>query len=169
MLTDLQQRGVKDIFIATTDGLTGFSDAVRAVFPHTEIQRCVIHQIRNSLRYVSWSNRKPFVRDLKLVYQAPNRETADRQLQHLEEKWQDKYAMAIRSWKNHWDELSTFFDYPAEIRRLIYTNNAIEGYNRQLRKVTKNKAVFPTERAVRKLLFLASANITKKWSMPIGL
>jgi len=168
VLTDLQQRGVKDIFIATTDGLTGFSDAVRAVFPHTEIQRCVIHQIRNSLRYVSWSDRKPFVRDLKLVYQAPNRETAERQLQHLEEKWQDKYAMAIRSWKNHWDELSTFFDYPAEIRRLIYTNNAIEGYNRQLRKVTKNKAVFPTERAVRKLLFLASANITKKWSMPIA-
>ena len=105
------------------------------------------------MRYVSWSDRKPFVRDLKLVYQAPNRETAERQLQHLEEKWQDKYTMAIRSWKNHWDELSTFFDYPAEIRRLIYTHNAIEGHNRQLRKVTKNKAVFPTEQAVRKLLF----------------
>lgn len=167
VLTDLQQRGVHDIFIATMDGLTGFSDAIHAVFPKTEIQRCVIHQIRNSLRYVTWADRKAFVRDLKLIYQAANREIAETELQHLEETWSAKYGMAVRSWQNNWVELSTFFDYPAEIRRLIYTNNAIEGYNRQLRKVTKNKAVFPTPQAVRKLLYLAHTNITKKWSMPI--
>ena len=167
MLTDLQQRGVHDIFIATMDGLTGFSDAIHAVFPKTEIQRCVIHQIRNSLRYVTWADRKAFVRDLKLIYQAANREIAETELRHLEETWSAKYGMAVRSWQNNWVELSTFFDYPAEIRRLIYTNNAIEGYNRQLRKVTKNKAVFPTPQAVRKLLYLAHTNITKKWSMPI--
>lgn len=167
VMTDLQQRGVKDIFIATMDGLTGFSEAVHAVFPHTEIQRCIIHQIRNSLRYVTWTDRKEFVKDLKLVYQAPNRETAESELQHLEDKWHNSYAVAVRSWQNNWAELSTFFDYPAEIRRLIYTNNAIEGYNRQLRKVIKTKSVFPTEQAVRKLLYLVNRNITKKWSKPI--
>lgn len=167
VISDLQNRGVQDIFIATMDGLTGFSDAVHAVFPNTEVQRCIVHQIRNSLRYVSWKDRKAFVTDLKTVYQAANRETAETQLQHLAEKWNDKYAFAIRSWENNWDELSTFFNYPAEIRRLIYTNNAIEGYNRQLRKVTKNKAVFPSSQAVRKLLYLANVNITKKWSMPL--
>jgi len=167
VISDLQNRGVQDIFIATMDGLTGFSDAVHAVFPKTEVQRCIVHQIRNSLRYVSWKDRKAFVTDLKTVYQATNRETAETQLQHLAEKWNDKYIFAVRSWENNWDELSTFFNYPAEIRRLIYTNNAIEGYNRQLRKVTKNKAVFPSPQAVRKLLYLANVNITKKWSMPL--
>ena len=147
--------------------MTGFSDAVHAVFPKTEIQRCIIHQIRNSLRYVSWKDRKAFVHDLKTVYQAPNREVAETNLLHLGEKWNDKYAMAVRSWENNWDELSTFFNYPAQIRRLIYTNNAIEGYNRQLRKVTKTKAVFPTPQAVRKLLYLANVNITKKWTKPL--
>lgn len=167
VMSDLQNRGVQDIFIATMDGLTGFSEAVHAVFPKTEVQRCIVHQIRNSLRYVSWKDRKAFVTDLKTVYQATNRETAETQLLHLAEKWNDKYTFAVRSWENNWDELSTFFNYPAEIRRLIYTNNAIEGYNRQLRKVTKNKAVFPTSQAVRKLLYLANANIIKKWSMPL--
>ena len=167
VISDLQSRGVQDIFIATTDGLTGFSDAIHAVFPQTEVQRCIVHQIRNSLRYVSWKDRKAFVTDLKTVYKAANRETAETQLLHLAEKWNDKYAFAVRSWENNWDELSTFFNYPAEIRRLIYTNNAIEGYNRQLRKVTKNKAVFPTAQAVRKLLYLANVNITRKWSMPL--
>jgi len=167
VMSDLQNRGVQDIFIATMDGLTGFSDAVHAVFPQTEVQRCIVHQIRNSLRYVSWKDRKSFVADLKTVYQAVNREIAERQLQHLAEKWNDKYAFAVRSWENNWVELTTFFNYPAEIRRLIYTNNAIEGYHRQLRKVTKNKAVFPTAEAVRKLLYLANANITKKWTMPL--
>lgn len=167
VITDLQNRGVQDIFIACMDGLTGFSDAVHAVFPKTEIQRCIIHQIRNSLRYVSWKDRKAFVHDLKTVYQAPNREVAETNLLHLGEKWNDKYAMAVRSWENNWEELSTFFNYPAEIRRLIYTNNAIEGYNRQLRKVTKTKSVFPTPQAVRKLLYLVNVNITKKWTKPL--
>jgi transposase-like protein len=167
VITDLQNRGVEDIFIACMDGLTGFSDAVHAVFPKTEIQRCIIHQIRNSLRYVSWKDRKAFVHDLKTVYQAPNREVAETNLLHLGEKWNDKYAMAVRSWENNWDELSTFFNYPTEIRRLIYTNNAIEGYNRQLRKVTKTKSVFPTPQAVRKLLYLVNVNITKKWTKPL--
>jgi len=167
VITDLQNRGVQDIFIATMDGLTGFSDAVHAVFPKTEIQRCIIHQIRNSLRYVSWKDRKAFVHDLKSVYQAPNREAAESNLLHLGEIWNDKYAMAVRSWESNWDELSTFFNYPAQIRRLIYTNNAIEGYNRQLRKVTKTKAVFPTSQAVRKLFYLANVNITKKWTRPL--
>jgi len=167
VLTDLQNRGVQDIFIATTDGLTGFSDAIHAVFPHTEIQRCVIHQIRNSLRYVSWKDNKAFVKDLKAVYQAPNRETAETNLLHLGEKWNNQYPMAVRSWENNWEELSTFFNFPAEIRRLIYTNNAIEAYHRQLRKVTKNKAVFPTPQAVRKLLYLANVHITKKWTRPL--
>jgi transposase-like protein len=167
VMSDLQNRGVQDIFIATMDGLTGFSDAVHAVFPKTDVQRCIVHQIRNSLRYVAWKDRKVFVTDLKTVYKAANRETAESQLRYLAEKWHEKYAFAIRSWENNWDELSTFFNYPAEIRRLIYTNNAIEGYNRQLRKVTKNKAVFPTTQAVRKLLYLANFNITKKWTKPL--
>lgn len=167
VLSDLQNRGVEDIFVASVDGLTGFSEAIYAVFPQTEVQRCIIHQIRNSLRYVSWKDRKAFVQDLKSVYQAPNREAAEANLQRLGEQWNDKYAIAVRSWENHWDELSTFFDYPAEIRRMIYTTNSIEGYNRQLRKVTKNKASFPTTQAVRKLLFLANVDITKKWTRPI--
>jgi transposase-like protein len=167
VLTDLQNRGVQDIFIATTDGLTGFSDAIQAVFPRTEVQRCVIHQIRNSLRYVSWKDSKDFVKDLKAVYQAPNREAAETNLLRLGEKWNDKYPVAVRSWENNWEELSTFFNFPAEIRRLIYTNNAIEAYHRQLRKVTKTKAVFPTPQAVRKLLYLANVNITKKWTRPL--
>ena len=167
VLTDLQNRGVKDIFIATTDGLTGFSDAIQAVFPNTEIQRCVIHQIRTSLRYVAWKDNKAFVKDLKAVYKAPNRETAETNLLHLDEKWNDQYPMAVRSWENNWAELSTFFNFPAEIRRLIYTNNAIEAYHRQLRKVTKTKAVFPTSQAVRKLLYLANVHITKKWTRPL--
>jgi putative transposase len=167
IMTDLQNRGVEDILIATMDGLTGFTDAVHSVFPHTQVQRCVIHQIRNSLRYVSYKDSKAFVSDLKAVYQAPTREAAEANLQRLAEQWNDKYAMAVRSWQNNWAELSTYFDFPAQIRRLIYTNNAIEGYNRQLRKVTKNKASFPTEQAVRKLLYLANVHITKKWTRPI--
>jgi transposase-like protein len=167
ILTDLQNRGVEDILIATMDGLTGFTEAVEAVFPQTLVQRCIIHQIRNSLRYVSYKDSKAFVNDLKTIYQAPTREAAEANLQRLDEQWSDKYATAVRSWQNNWIELSTFFDFPAQVRRLIYTNNNIEGYNRQLRKVTKNKASFPTEQAVRKLLFLANVHITKKWTRPI--
>jgi putative transposase len=168
VITDLQNRGVQDIFIASMDGLTGFSEALHAVFPQTEVQRCIIHQIRNSLRYVSWKDRKAFVQDLKQVYRAANREAGEANLVSLREKWGDKYAIAVRSWENNWEELATFFDYSAEIRRLIYTTNTIEGYNRQLRKVTKNKASFPSREAVRKLLYLANVNIVKKWTRPIS-
>jgi putative transposase len=167
VVTDLQNRGVQDIFIAAIDGLQGFKDAIQAVFPQTQIQRCIIHQIRNSLKYVSWKDKKAFTADLKKVYKAPNREEAETQLLHLGETWNPKYAMAVRSWENNWEDLTTFFDYPAEIRRLIYTTNTIEGYNRQLRKVTKNKASFPSDEAARKLLFLAHQNIAKKWTRPI--
>ena len=167
VITDLQSRGVKDIFIACLDGLSGFKDAVLAVFPQTQIQRCVIHQIRNSLKYITWTDRKAFMVDLKEVYQAATRESAEAHLHQLGEKWSDKYAVAIRSWQNNWEDLATFFAYPAEIRRLIYTTNSVEGYHRQLRKVTKSKSVFPTPEAARKLLFLANRDILKKWTMPI--
>lgn len=167
VVTDLQGRGVQDIFIACMDGLSGFRDAVLAVFPRTQIQRCIIHQIRNSLKYVTWTDRKNFMADLRLVYQAATREAAEAQLRQLHEKWGDKYAIAIRSWQNNWEDLSTFFAYPAEIRRLIYTTNSVEGYHRQLRKVTKSKGAFPTPQAARKLLFLAHREILKKWTMPI--
>jgi transposase-like protein len=167
VITDLQNRGVKDIFIACMDGLSGFKEAVLAVFPQTQIQRCVIHQIRNSLKYITWTDRKAFMLDLKEVYQAATRESAEAHLRQLGEKWGDKYAVAIRSWQNNWEDLATFFAYPAEIRRLIYTTNAVEGYHRQLRKVTKSKSIFPTPEAARKLLFLANRDILKKWTMPI--
>ena len=167
VITDLQNRGVKDILIAAMDGLSGFADALHAVFPQTQVQRCIIHQIRASLKYVSWSDRKAFVRDLKAVYKAPNREAAEANLERLDETWSGKYAIAVRSWQDNWEQLSTFFDYPAEIRRLIYTTNAIEGYNRRLRKVTKNKASLPNPQAVRKLLYLANVHILKKWTRPI--
>lgn len=167
VITDLQTRGVQDIFIACMDGLSGFKEAVLAVFPQTQIQRCIIHQIRNSLKYVTWNDRKAFMVDLKQVYQAATRESAEANLQQLAEKWGDKYAVAIRSWQNNWEDLATFFAYPAEIRRLIYTTNSVEGYHRQLRKVTKTKSIFPTPEAARKLLFLANRDILKKWTMPI--
>jgi putative transposase len=167
VITDLQSRGVKDILIACMDGLTGFKDAVLAVFPKTDIQRCIIHQIRNSLKYIPWKDRKVFVADLKTIYQAPTREAAEGNLRKLKEKWGSQYTVAVRSWENNWDDLATFFDFPAEIRRMIYTTNTVEGYNRQLRKVTKSRASFPTVEAVRKLLFLANRDIIKKWTMPI--
>jgi transposase-like protein len=167
VITDLQTRGVQDIFIACMDGLSGFKEAVLAVFPQTQIQRCIIHQIRNSLKYITWMDRKAFMLDLKTVYQAATRESAEAHLRQLADKWADKYAVAIRSWENNWEDLSTFFAYPAEIRRLIYTTNSVEGYHRQLRKVTKSKSIFPTPEAARKLLFLANRDILKKWIMPI--
>jgi putative transposase len=167
VVTDLQTRGVQDIFIAAIDGLTGFKDVIQSVFPKTKVQRCIIHQIRYSLKYVVWKDRKAFVADLKTVYQAATREEAEANLQKLEQTWKNKYAAAVRSWQNNWDDLATFFEFPKEIRRLIYTTNTVEGYHRQLRKVTKNKGSFPTEQAVRKLLYLATMDITKKWTAPI--
>jgi len=168
VVTDLQSRGLKDILIACMDGLSGFKQAVLAVFPNTQIQRCIIHQIRNSLKYVSWTDRKAFMVDLRKVYQAPTLEAAETNLAKLSDQWRSKYAVAIRSWENNWQDLTTFFAYPADIRRMIYTTNTVEGYNRQLRKVIKTKGGFPNGEAVRKLLFLATRDITKKWTMPIS-
>lgn len=168
VLTELQNRGVDDILIACVDGLTGFPQAIEAIFPQAIVQRCVIHQIRHTLRYVTWADQKEFMKDLKRVYQANSREEAEVNLLELGDKWGKTYPAAIRSWENNWLELSAYFDYPSEIRRLIYTTNIIEGYNRQLRKVTKNKSIFPTPKSVRKLLYLAHTNIQKKWSMPIA-
>ncbi len=167
VITDLQNRGVEDVFIAAVDGLQGFSDAIHAIFPQTEVQRCIIHQIRYSLKYVTWADRKAFTVDLKTVYQAATREEAEANLLKLEEAWRSKYGAAVKSWQNNWEELATFFQFPKEIRRLIYTTNMVEGYHRQLRKVTKNKSSFPTPQSARKLLYLATMDITKKWSGPI--
>jgi transposase-like protein len=167
VVTDLQGRGVQDIFIACIDGLTGFKDAIQAVFPHTQIQRCLVHQVRQSLTYVAWKDRKAFTADLKTIYQAPNREAAEEKLLELAEKWSGTYPMAVRSWENNWEDLATMFEYTGEIRRLIYTTNAVEGYNRQLRKVTKTKGAFPTDEAARKLLFLVNRDITRKWTAPV--
>jgi transposase-like protein len=167
VLGQLQARGVQDVLIACVDGLTGFKEAIQAVFPRARIQRCVLHAIRNSLKYVTYTEQDAFMRDLKPVYQAPSRDAAELALLHLSETWGDKYRVAVRLWETHWAELSTCFDFPPEIRRLIYTNNAIEGYNRQLRKVTKNKTVFPTEESVRKSFYLAHRDIAQKWTMPL--
>jgi putative transposase len=168
VITDLQSRGVKDILIACMDGLTGFKEAVLAVFPQTDIQRCIIHQIRNSLKYISWKDKKAFIVDLKAIYQAPTREVAEGNLRKLHENWSSQYAVSVRSWENNWEDLATFFDYPADIRRMIYTTNTVEGYNRQLRKVTKSRGSFPTGEAVRKLLFLANRDIVKNWTNPMA-
>jgi transposase-like protein len=166
VVTDLQARGVQDIFLACVDGLSGFKAAIQAVFPKTQIQRCIIHQVRHSLTYVTWKDRKAFVRDLRAIYQAPTREAAETELLQLSEKWGQTYAVAVRSWEANWEDLATMFDYPPDIRRLIYTTNTIEGYNRQLRKVIKTKGAFPTADAARKLLFLVTRDVTRKWTMP---
>ena len=167
VMTDLQNRGVEDIFIASVDNLTGFDAAIRAVFPETQIQGCVIHQIRASLRFVSWKDRKAFTSDLKTIYKAATLEEAEANLIRLEEVWGGKYAIGVRSWQQNWDRLSTFFQFSTEIRRLIYTTNTVEGYNRQLRKVTKTKSSFPSQEATRKLLYLVNRDITRKWDKAI--
>ena len=167
VVTDLQGRGVEDILIACIDGLTGFKEAIHAVFPKTQIQRCIIHQVRQSLQYVSWKDRKAFVADLRLIYQAPTREAGEERLLELGERWGDKYVVAVRSWERNWEDLATMYEYPAEIRRLIYTTNTVEGYNRQVRKVVKTKGALPNEDAARKLLFLVNREITKDWTASI--
>ncbi len=167
VLTDLQTRGVQDIYIAAVDGLNGFKDAIQSIFPKTKVQRCIIHQIRQSLKYITWKDKKAFTKDLKTIYKAPTREEAEANLVRLGETWGSKYAAAVRSWETNWEELATFFEFPKEIRRLIYTTNTVEGYNRQLRKVIKNKSSFPTPEAIRKQLYLATRDITKKWNAPI--
>jgi putative transposase len=167
VLTDLRNRGVADIFICCVDGLKGFPEAIEAVFPQTQIQSCIIHQIRNSLKYLASKDQKAFLADLKTVYTAPTREQAEQNLEKLADVWGQKYPLVIRSWQANWERLSTFFQYAPEIRRLIYTTNTLEGFNRQLRKVTKNRSVFPTDESLRKLLWLATNDIMKKWTKPV--
>lgn len=164
VLNEIKNRGVQDIMIVSVDGLTGFVDAIGAVFPKAEIQRCIVHQIRYTTKFVSYKDIKPFMKDLKSVYQADTEELALSALDVLEENWGKKYPSSIASWRNNWPQLSTYFKYPTEIRKIIYTTNSIENYNRQLRKVTKNRTVFPTDDALFKLLYLAMIDITKKWT-----
>lgn len=167
VLNDLKQRGVQDILIACVDGLTGFPEAIKGVFPKTEVQLCIVHQIRNSLKYVASKNQKEFMKDLKEVYQAPNKDTAEYNLLQLEEKWGEKYPMVIKSWKTNWEHLSHYFQYSGEIRKLIYTTNAIEGFHRQVRKYTKTKGAFTSETALFKLIYCAIQKIAEKWTAPL--
>ena len=167
VLNDLKQRGVQDILIVCVDGLTGFPEAIKGVFPKTEVQLCIVHQIRNSLKYVASKNQKEFMIDLKEVYQAPNKDTAEYNLLKLEEKWGEKYPMVIKSWQSNWEHLSHFFQYSGEIRRLIYTTNAIEGFHRQVRKYTKTKGAFTSESALFKLVYCAIQKIAERWTAPL--
>ena len=164
VLNSLRNRGVEDIFIACTDNLTGFSNAIEAVFPRTDIQNCIIHQLRNSSKYVSYKDLKALMADLKQVYAAVDEPSAEAALDRFAERWDKKYPKISASWRENWANLSTYFKFPEELRRLIYTTNAIEGFNRQLRKVTKSKAVFPTDDSLFKMLYLAMLDITKKWT-----
>lgn len=168
VLTDLQNRGVEDIMICCVDGLKGFPDAIQSVFPHTAVQLCVVHQIRNSIKYVGSKHQKEFLKDLKRVYGAVSKEAAETELDDLEAKWGEQYPIVIKSWRDNWERLTEFFQYTKEIRRLIYTTNTVEGYHRQIRKVTKNKGVFPSDTALEKLVYLAYRNIKEKWTMPLS-
>ena len=164
VLNSLKNRGVEDIFIACTDNLNGFSAAIEAVYPKTEIQNCIIHQLRNSSKYVAYKDLKALMADLKAVYGAADEPTALDALDVFSEHWDKKYPKISQSWRANWANLSTYFKFPQELRRLIYTTNTIEGFNRQLRKVTKSKSVFPTDDSLFKILYLAMTDITKKWT-----
>ena len=164
IMNGLKNRGVEDILIAYVDGLNGFPQAIEAVYPKTEIQQCIIHQIRNSTKFVSYKDIKKLMADLKLVYAAPTEETALNELELFKDKWDSKYPKIYKSWNDNWAILSTYFKYPEAVRRLIYITNAIEGFNRQLRKVTKSKTVFPSDDSLLKMLYLATMDITKKWT-----
>ena len=165
ILTDLKNRGVKDVLIFSVDGLPGFKEAISASYPQSVVQRCIIHQLRNTFKYVSYKDSKELMKDFKLVYKAINESEALSALDVVEEKWGKKYPTAIRIWKDNWDVISPFFNFPQEIRTIMYTNNIIEGVNRQFRKVTKTKSTFPSDESLLKLLYLASQNIMKKWTI----
>ncbi len=167
VLTDLNNRGLKDILIACTDNLKGFTDAILSVFPKAQVQLCIVHQIRNSLKYVASKDQKEFMRDLKLVYRATGKEVAEDRLSDLEEKWGGKYPVVIESWQRNWEHLSQYFQYTEPIRKIIYTTNAVEGFHRQVRKVTKTKGAFTSDMALLKLVYLATRNIEKKWTSPL--
>ncbi len=164
VLNEIRNRGTEDIFIISVDGLTGFVDAIGAVYPRAEIQRCIVHQIRYTTKFVSYKDSKAFMADLKGVYQAATLEQAEEGLDTLEVNWGSKYPSSVSSWRNNWPQISTYFKYPQELRRLIYTTNQIENFNRQLRKVTKTRTIFPSDDALFKLLYLATTDITEKWT-----
>ena len=167
VLTDLKARGVEDILITATDNLNGFTQTIRSVFPESKTQICVVHQIRNACKYVVWKDRKAFSSDMRHIYTAPTKDAAKAALEDFAQKWEGKYLYAIQSWRNNWDELTVFFEFPIEIRKIIYTTNLIENLNGKIRKYTKNKMSFPTDDAVLKSVYLALKEATKKWSMPI--
>jgi putative transposase len=167
VLNDLRARGLEDILIASIDGLKGFPEAIAEVFPKTEIQLCIVHQIRNSLKYVVSKDQKAFMRDLKLVYRASSRELAEHHLLELDEKWGKKYPAVLKSWHSNWERLSAYFKYPEELRRMIYTTNIIEGFHRQIRKYTKNKGAFVSENALIKLIYCACQKVMEKWTQPM--
>lgn len=167
VLSHLQQRGVKDILIACIDNLKGFAEAIASIFPRTEVQTCVVHQIRNSLKYIAAKDQKAFMAELKPVYQAVSLEQAEQQFEILEAKWSKKYPLVIDSWRRNWSKLTTYFKYPQGIRKMIYTTNIIEGFHRQIRKVTKTKGAFTSDMSLLKLIYLATMNIQKRWTMPL--
>ncbi len=167
VLTDLNNRGLEDILIASVDGLKGFPEAIKTIFPQTEVQLCVVHQIRNSLKYVASKDQKEFMRDLKLVYQATTKELAEDELLKLDEKWGKKYPIVLQSWQNKWENLSYYFKYPKEIRKIMYTTNIIESVHRQFRKLTKTKGAFPNENSLLKLLYMGIQNAKMKWTQPV--
>lgn len=167
VLTKLQNRGVKDILIASVDGLTGFPEAIKSIFPKTEVQLCIVHQIRNSLKYVSSLDQKEFMKDLKLVYQATSKEIAEDELLKLDEKWGEKYPIVLNSWNNKWENLSHYFKYPYPIRKIMYTTNIIESVHRQFRKLTKTKGAFPNKDSLLKLLYMGIQNAKEKWTQPV--
>ena len=164
MLNDLKNRGIKDVLFFCVDGLPGFKEAIQAVFPSAQVQRCVIHMLRNSFKYINYADLKKFSADFKNVYNAPNESIALDELEIVREKWGKKYPYAINNWENNWEDVNSFFQFPNEIRRIMYTTNIIEGLNRQYRKVTKTKSVFPSDTSLEKMLYLASRNITQKWT-----
>lgn len=168
ILTDLKARGLEDILIACIDNLNGFAEAISSVFPQVEIQSCIVHQIRNSLKYVASKDQKIFMKDLKCVYQAATKTQAELELAKLDETWGKKYPVVLKSWQTNWEKLTTYFAYEQQIRKLIYTTNAVEGFHRQVRKVTKTKGVFPNDMALLKLIYLATEHISKKWTMPLA-
>lgn len=167
VLTDLKARGVEDVLIACTDNLKGFTQAIKGVFPAAITQLCVVHQIRNSCKFVVWKDRRVFCTDLKAIYAATNREIAEKALEELQKKWGEKYKYAIQSWQDNWENLTAFFDFPLETRKIIYTTNTIENLNRGIRKYTKTKVQFPDDRSVQKAVYLAILNLEKKCTMPI--
>ena len=168
VLNDIKSRGTLDILIACTDNLNGFSEAIEAVYPKTDVQKCIVHQVRNSIKYVSYKDVKTVTSDLRAVYTSATEEAANGALDEFEQTWGMKYPLIVRSWRQNWAELSTFFRYPLEIRKIIYTTNVIEGYHRQLRKVTKGKSIFPSDESLTKMLYLITQNVMKKWTMRIA-